>query len=86
MMATLVGVNGAAISLMKALFEMRHSKIDRIIHHSILHSAMYLNSFNLNSHLNGMIRGLRGTNVLDGAAPYYRIYKTKNHWLTVGNI
>ena len=51
-----------------------------------MHANMYLNSFNLTSHLTGMTKATRGKNILDGAAPFYRIYRTLDHYITVGNI
>lgn len=47
---------------------------------------MFLNTFNLNSHLSGMTKAPRGHNILDGNAPFYRIYETKDDYIAIGNL
>jgi alpha-methylacyl-CoA racemase len=88
--ATLVGANAGAITLATHLYNLEHQGSQpakpTILRFSVLHANMYLNSFNLTSHLTGMTKATRGKNILDGAAPFYRIYRTLDHYITIGNI
>ncbi len=88
MVSSLVGANMGCITLLYEIFNssIMRSREGKTIRHSILHSSMFLNSFNLNSHLTGMIKNERGKNLLDGGAPFYYMYSTKDHYLCVGNI
>ena len=52
----------------------------------MLHHVMYLGLFHLNSLLLGLTFGKRGTSMLEGGAPFYRIYETKNSYICIGNI
>lgn len=87
--ATLVAANAGAVLLLSSLYnrmEEPHPKKARIVHLSAVHSVLYLQQFNMNSHLTGMIKAPRGRNLLDGAAPFYRIYRTRDAFITIGNI
>lgn len=46
----------------------------------------YFGAFNVSSKAFGMMGNKRGSNILDGGAPYYAIYPTKQGLLAIGNL
>ena len=81
-LASIVSAVGAATRLLQAIKENQTG----VIRFSMLHSVMYLGNFHLNSFFVGLTDGKRGSNFLEGGAPFYRIYESKDSFLAVGNI
>ncbi len=46
----------------------------------------YYGAFNVSAKYNGFMANKRGNNILDGGAPFYAIYPTKQGLLAVGNL
>ena len=46
----------------------------------------YFGAFNISAKTNSFITGKRGTNTLDGGAPFYRFFKCKEGLLSIGNL
>ena len=76
----------AAVAVVTRILQAIKQRQTGIIRFSMLHSVMYLGCFHLNSYFVGLTSGPRGTNILEGGAPFYRIYETKNSYICVGNI
>lgn len=53
---------------------------------SCVECVKYFGAFNISSKANNMISNPRGANILDGGAPFYAFYPTKNGLLAVGNL
>ena len=76
----------SAIAIVTRLLQGMQNNEKGIIRLSMLHHVMYLGMFHLNSYFIGLTSAQRGTGMLEGGAPFYRIYETKNSYLCVGNI
>lgn len=46
----------------------------------------YFGAFNITGKAQGLMENKRGQNILDGGAPFYAIYPTKQGFLGVGNL
>jgi len=67
--------------IVTALYSREKTGKGQVIDHSMTEGAAYLNSFLKDP----IFAGPRGTNTLDGGAPFYQIYETKdNKYMTVG--
>jgi len=77
----------AVMGIMMALFERSVSGKGQVVDASITAGASYVSSFLHRSRDIGIWLGERGTNVLDGGAPFYQVYQTKDgKYMAVGAI
>lgn len=65
-----------AIGLLAALFEARNSGQGQVVDAAICDGVLSLMSNNLSHTLRGLYQPNRGSNMLDGGAPYYTVYAT----------
>ncbi|KAI8872858.1 CoA-transferase family III [Ramicandelaber brevisporus] len=80
-----------AMGVILALFERTKSGKGQVVHAAMVEGVKYIASFvhllrNADApHLNYLWGGPRGVNVLDGGAPFYAVYKTKDdQYMSVG--
>ncbi len=77
----------AAFGVALALFERERSGRGQVIDISMTDSVNYLITFVYGLYYNGLMTGAHGTNRLDGGAPYYQVYETKDgRFISVGAI
>ncbi|XP_004365096.1 alpha-methylacyl-CoA racemase [Capsaspora owczarzaki ATCC 30864] len=75
------------IGILTALQERARSGKGQVIDAAMVDGASYLASFVYGVRETGMWDGPRGTNLLDGGAPFYETYKTKDgKYMAVGSI
>ncbi|KAL5477338.1 hypothetical protein EMCRGX_G024127 [Ephydatia muelleri] len=75
------------MGILMALLERTRSNRGQVIDAAMVDGCSYLASFLLSSRNPGVIEGLRGTNILDGGAPFYEVYKTSdNKFMSVGSL
>ena len=76
-----------AFGVVCALLEARNSGTGQIVDAAMVDGAAYLMAPMYAMYSQGTWRDTRGVNVLDGGAPFYDVYKTKDgKWLAVGAI
>ena len=76
-----------ALGITLALLERSHSGKGQIVDAAMVDGAAYLSTFVYKFRNAGMWRDERGTNMLDGAAPFYDTYRTKDgQYMSVGAI
>ncbi|KAF9069211.1 CoA-transferase family III [Rhodocollybia butyracea] len=66
-----------ALGIILALFERNSCGLGQVVNADMVSGARYVSSFPLLHHMNastGTFAGKRGTNLLDGGAPFYNIY------------
>jgi len=77
-----------ALGIILALFERNSSGRGQVVNADMVSGARYVSSFPLMHHMNpstGTFAGKRGTNLLDGGAPFYNIYSTSDGaYMSVG--
>ncbi|KAK0500506.1 CoA-transferase family III domain-containing protein [Armillaria luteobubalina] len=76
-----------ALGILLALIERGKSGLGQIVDTDMVSGVRYLSSFPLLLSLNrsGFFEGPRGTNILDGGAPFYGVYTCKDGgWMSVG--
>ncbi|KAK0204756.1 CoA-transferase family III domain-containing protein [Desarmillaria ectypa] len=76
-----------ALGILLALVERGRSGLGQVVDTDMVSGVRYLSSFPLLLSLNrmGFFDGPRGTNVLDGGAPFYGLYACKDGgWMSVG--
>ncbi|MBX3026674.1 CoA transferase [bacterium] len=76
-----------ALGITLALLERAHSGKGQIVDAAMVDGAAYLASFVYKFRNSGMWRDERGTNMLDGGAPFYDTYRTRDgEYVSVGAI
>jgi alpha-methylacyl-CoA racemase len=76
-----------ALGICLALLERAHSGTGQVVDAAMVDGAAYIATFVYKFRNAGMWRDERGTNMLDGAAPYYDTYRTKDgQFMSVGAI
>jgi len=76
-----------ALGIMMALFERTRSGKGQIVDSAMLDGAAYLSSMFFGLFYNGLMSRDIGTNRLDGGAPYYQVYESKDgKYVAVGAI
>jgi len=76
-----------ALGITLALLERAHSGKGQVVDAAMVDGAAYLSTFIYKFRNAGMWRDERGTNMLDGGAPFYDTYRTKDgHYMSVGAI
>jgi alpha-methylacyl-CoA racemase len=76
-----------ALGISLALLERAHSGKGQIVDAAMVDGAAYLSTFVYKFRNSGMWRDERGTNMLDGGAPFYETYRTRDgEYLSVGAI
>ena len=76
-----------ALGICLALLERAHSGKGQVVDAAMVDGAAYLGTFVYKFRNAGMWRDERGTNMLDGAAPFYDTYRTKDgEFMSVGAI
>ena len=76
-----------ALGITLALLERSHSGKGQVVDAAMVDGAAYLSTFIYKFRNAGMWRDERGTNMLDGAAPFYDTYRTKDgQYMSVGAI
>jgi alpha-methylacyl-CoA racemase len=76
-----------ALGIALALLERVHSGKGQIVDAAMVDGAAYLSTFVYKFRDSGMWRDERGTNMLDGGAPFYETYRTREgEYLSVGAI
>ncbi|KAK0235868.1 CoA-transferase family III domain-containing protein [Armillaria nabsnona] len=76
-----------AVGVLLALIERGKSGLGQVVDIDMVSGVRYLSSFPLLLSLNGsgFFEGPRGTNILDGGAPFYGVYTCKDGgWMSVG--
>lgn len=74
-----------AIGVLAALIEARSSGQGQVVDAAILDGASHLGLMLEGMLAAGIFTDRRGTNLLDGGAPFYRLYRTKDErWMAVG--
>ncbi|HSP98183.1 MAG TPA: CaiB/BaiF CoA-transferase family protein [Candidatus Dormibacteraeota bacterium] len=76
-----------ALGISLALLERAHSGKGQIVDAAMVDGAAYLSTFVYKFRNSGMWRDERGTNMLDGGAPFYETYRARDgEYLSVGAI
>jgi alpha-methylacyl-CoA racemase len=76
-----------ALGVVLALFERERSGKGQVVDAAMVDGAANIASFLFGFHASGLWSDERGTNLLDGAAPFYDTYETKDgKWVAVGAI
>jgi alpha-methylacyl-CoA racemase len=76
-----------ALGITLALLERGHSNRGQVVDAAMVDGAAYLSTFIYKFRNAGMWRDERGTNMLDGGAPFYDTYRTKDgQFMSVGAI
>jgi alpha-methylacyl-CoA racemase len=74
-----------ALGIVSALFERDRSGHGQVVDAAMVDGAALLTTFLHGMHANGLWAGDRGTNVLDGGAPFYDTYETSDgKYMAVG--
>ena len=73
------------LGILAALISRQTTGKGQLIDASMVDGAAYLSTFLVTSRSLGMFGGPRGTNLLDGGAPFYSVYRTRDGlYLSVG--
>jgi alpha-methylacyl-CoA racemase len=76
-----------ALGILLALLERGHSNRGQVVDAAMVDGAAYLSTFVYKFRNSGMWRDDRGTNMLDGGAPFYDTYRTRDgEYVSVGAI
>ncbi len=74
-----------ALGVLAALHERSHSGRGQVVDAAMVDGAALLTTFLHGMHANGLWDGERGTNALDGGAPFYDTYRTQDgNFMAVG--
>jgi alpha-methylacyl-CoA racemase len=76
-----------ALGIVSALFERERSGQGQVVDAAMVDGAALLTTFMHGMHASGMWDGPRGTNALDGGAPFYDTYETSDGlYMAVGSV
>jgi len=76
-----------AFGVLAALWERQHSGRGQVVDAAMLDGAATLSAALHSMHQSGFWSRERGTNLLDGGAPYYDVYETKDgRWISIASL